>query len=136
MKKFLIVVAVIFIIFLMVSNATAVPQTYGKTIMKNISNTKQQISLLEERLALNNEKLNNIITSVQPNGLFENLINLIKFLINIISSIINFILTIMEIGQLLINLINLVKTFIDVLTQFIEWLQDLFNPESNTVVVQ
>jgi len=134
MKRFLIVFGAIFIIFLMVSNATAVKKINSETIMKNINNTKQQISLLEKRLGLNIEKLNNIISNVQTKGLFDNLINLIKFLINLISLIINFILAIMQIGQLIINLINLVQRLIDVLNQFIEWLQEIFNPESNLVI--
>ena len=133
MKKFFIVGA-IFIIFLMVSNATAVPQSYSESIMYNINNNEQMISLLGEALESNIEKVNDIIYNVQSKGLFENLLALIQFLIDLIRSIINFIVAVMQIGQLIITLINLVKTLISVLNEFILWLQDLFNPEVNLVI--
>ena len=134
MKKSIIIFGAVFIIFLMISNATAVPQSYGKSIMNNITSNEQKISLLEETLELNIEKVNDIIYNVQSKGLFENLLALIQFLIDLISKIINFIRAVMQIGQLIITLINLVKALINVINQFIEWLQDLFNPEVNLVI--
>ena len=134
MKKSIIIFGAVFIIFLMISNATAVPQSYGKSIMNNISNANQKILLLEETLESNIEKVNDIIYNVQSKGLFENLLALIQFLIDLISKIINFIRAVMQIGQLIITLINLVKALINVINQFIEWLQDLFNPEVNLVI--
>ena len=94
----------------------------------------QKISLLEETLELNIEKVNDKIYNVQSKGLFENLLALIQFLINLISKIINFIRAVMQIGQLIITLINLIKTLINVINQFIEWIQGLFNPEVNLVI--
>jgi len=118
----------------MVSNATAVPQSYGKTIVNNINNTNQRILLLEETLELNIEKVNDVLYNVQSKGLFENLLALIQFLIDLIGKIINFIKAVMQIGQLIITLINLVKALINVINQFIEWLQGLINPEVNLVI--
>ena len=134
MKKSIIIFGAIFIIFLMVSNATAVPQSYGKSVMNNIKDSEQKISLLEETLELNIEKVNDIIYNVQSKGLFENLLALIQFLIDLISKIINFIRAVMQIGQLIITLINLVKALINVINQFIQWLQDILNPEENLVI--
>jgi len=134
MKKAIIIFGTVFIIFLMISNATAVPQSYGKSVMNNINIYEQRILLLEETLELNIEKVNDVIYNVQSKGLFENLLALIQFLIDIISKIINFIRAVMQIGQLIITLINLVKALINVINQFIEWLQDLFNPELNIVI--
>ncbi|PNX48801.1 MAG: hypothetical protein BV457_02965 [Thermoplasmata archaeon M9B1D] len=134
MKKSIIIFGAIFIILLMVSNATAVPQSYGKTIVNNINNTNQRILLLEETLELNIEKVNDVLYNVQSKGLFENLLALIQFLIDLIGKIINFIKAVMQIGQLIITLINLVKALINVINQFIEWLQGLINPEVNLVI--
>ena len=134
MKKSIIIFGAIFIIFLMVSNATAVPQSYGKSVMNNIKDSEQKISLLEETLELNIEKVNDLIYNVQSKGLFENLLALIQFLIDLIGKIINFIKKVMLIGQLIITLVNLVKALIDVINQFIEWLQGLINPEANLVI--
>lgn len=134
MKKSIIIFGAIFIIFLMMSNATAVPQSYGKSIVNNINSTNQRILLLEETLELNIEKVNDVIYKVQSKGLFENLLALIQFLIDLIGKIINFIKKVMQIGQLIITLINLVKALANVINQFIEWLQGLINPELNLVI--
>ena len=134
MKKFFILFGAIFIIFLMVSNATAVPQSYGKSTMNNINSINQRILLLEETLELNIEKVNDLLYNAQSKGLFENLLALIQFLIDLIGKIINFIKKVMQIGQLILTLINLVKTLINVINQFIEWLQGLINPEANLVI--
>ena len=134
MKKFFILFGAIFIIFLMVSNATAVPQSYSKPIMNNIKINEQKMSLLEETLELNIEKVNDMIYNIQSKGLFEKLLALIQFLIDLISKIINFIKAVMQIGQLIITFINLVKALINVINQFIEWLQDIINPEANLLI--
>ena len=102
--------------------------------MNNIKDSEQKISLLEETLELNIEKVNDLIYNVQSKGLFENLLALIQFLIDLIGKIINFIKKVMLIGQLIITLVNLVKALIDVINQFIEWLQGLINPEANLVI--
>jgi hypothetical protein len=115
----------------MISNATAVPQSSGKSVINNINSYKQKISLIEETLELNIKKVSDIICNFQSKGLFENLLALIQFLIDLISKIINFIRAVMEIGQLIITLIGLVKALINVINQFIAWLQDIFNPELN-----
>ena len=50
MRKLLIVLGVISVIFLMVSNATAVQQKNSEPIMKDIDNNKKQVTLLKEKL--------------------------------------------------------------------------------------
>ena len=134
MKKSIIIFGAIFIIFLMISNATAVPQSYGKSITSNIKDNEQKILLLEETFELSIEKVNDMIYNVQSKGLFENLLALIQFLIDFISKIINFIKAVMQIGQLILTLINLVKALVNVINQFIDWLQDLLNPEVNLAI--
>jgi len=135
MKKFLIAGGAIFIIFLLVSNATAVQQINSEPIIKNVIDKKQQITLLEEKLEVYIEKLDLIISNVKPKGLIDIILAIIKaiidFLINIINKLIDFI---DEIKHLLSGLIDAIKALINKIIDFIEWLQDLFNPESNPVI--
>lgn len=134
MKKYLIVIGAIFIVFLMVSNATAVQQINSEPI-KNVIDKKQQITLLEEKLEFYIEKLDLFTSDVQPKGLIDIILAIIQaivdFLTNIIYKIIDFI---NQLQNLLSVLINAIKALINKIIEFIEWLQDLFNPESNTVI--
>ena len=134
MKKYLIVIGVIFIVFLMVSNATAVQQINSEPI-KNVIDKKQQITLLEEELEFYIEKLDFFTSDVQPKGLIDIILAIIQaivdFLTNIIYKIIDFI---NQLQNLLSVLINAIKALINKIIEFIEWLQDLFNPESNTTI--
>ena len=90
MKKLLIIFGAIFVIFLLISNATAVPQINSEPIMKKVSDTKKQIKLLGEKLEVYNGKIGNI--NIYPTGIFDFLIAILNFLIDLINSIIDFIL--------------------------------------------
>ncbi|MCJ7570653.1 MAG: hypothetical protein MUO82_02085 [Candidatus Thermoplasmatota archaeon] len=135
MKKFLIVLGAISIIFLMVSNATAVPQKNSEPIMKNITNNKQQVTLLEEKLEFYIEKLSDITPNIQPKGIIGIITDIIEaiidFLIDLIDSLINFI---DAIQSLFSALIYKVKELINRIIEFIEWLGSIFNPESTTTL--
>ena len=135
MKKFLIVVGAIFIVFLMVSNATAVQQINSKPIIKNVIDNKQQITLLEEKLEFYIEKLDLITSDAEPKGLIDIILAIIQvivdFLTNIIYKLIGFI---DQLQNLLSVLINAINTLFDKIIEFVEWLQDIFNPESNTAI--
>jgi hypothetical protein len=127
MKKLFILFGPISLIFLMVSNASAVPQIHSEPIMKNINNYEQQVTLLEEKLEFYIEKLGDINLNIQPTGLFDFIIAIIQAIINILIDIINSIAEfIQDVMGLLSALVNAVKHLIDVIIQFIEWLQGLF----------
>ena len=131
MKKLFIVFGAISVIFLMISNATAVPQIHSEPIMKNINNYEQQVILLEEKLEFYIEKLDDINPNIQPTGLFDFIIAIIQAIINILIDIINSIAEfIQDVMVLLSALVNAVKHLIDVIIQFIEWLQGLFELEN------
>ena len=89
MKKLFIIFGVISVIFLMVSNVTAVPQINSKPIMKNINNYEQQVTLLKEKLEVYIEKLNYITFNVQPTGIFSLIFAIILAIINLIIDYIN-----------------------------------------------
>ncbi|PNX50321.1 MAG: hypothetical protein BV456_07100 [Thermoplasmata archaeon M8B2D] len=118
----------------MVSNATAVQQTNSEPI-KNVIDKKHQITLLEEKLEFYIEKLDLIISDAEPKGLIDIILAIIQaivdFLTNIIYKLIDFI---NQLQNLLSVLINAIKALINKIIEFIEWLQDLFNPESNTAI--
>ena len=130
MKKILIVLGAIFVIFLMVSNATAVQQIKSEPIIKNVSNYKQQVALLKEKLDFYIKQVGYITCNIQPKGIIDSLIQILLFLIQLITKLIEIILGIMQLGAIILKLINALKNLITVITQFIEWLQDLFNPGS------
>jgi len=131
MKKLFIVFGAISVIFLMISNVTAVPQIHSEPIMKNINNYEQQVILLEEKLEFYIEKLDDINPNIQPTGLFDFIIAIIQAIINILIDIINSIAEfIQDVMVLLSALVNAVKHLIDVIIQFIEWLQGLFELEN------
>lgn len=127
MKKLLIIFGAIFVIFLLVSNATAIPQINSEPIMKKVSDTKKQIKQLEEKLKVYTGKIDNINFNIYPTGIFDFLIAILNFLIDLINSIIDFILEFMELGALILALINTLKSLINVINQFIDWIQDLFD---------
>ena len=127
MKKLLIIFAAIFIIFLLVSNATAIPQINSEPIMNKVSDTKKQISLIEDKLKFYNGKIDNINFNIYPKGIFDFLIAILNFLIDLINSIIDFIMEFMELGALILAFISALRSLINVINQFIDWIQDLFD---------
>lgn len=127
MKKLLIIFGAIFVIFLLISNATAVPQINSEPIMKKVSDTKKQIKLLGEKLEVYNGKIGNININIYPTGIFDFLIAILNFLIDLINSIIDFILEFMELGALILAFINALRSLINVINQFIDWIQDFFD---------
>lgn len=130
MKKFLIIVGAVFIVFLMVSNATAVQQINSEPIVKNVIEIEQQITLLEEKLEFYIEKLDLIKSNVQPQGLIDIILAIIQAIVDFIKSLIYKLIDFIDqIKGLLTELINAIKALINKIIEFIEWLQDLFNPE-------
>jgi phage-related protein len=119
----------------MVSNSTAVPQINSEPIIKNISDNKQQVALIEEKLEFYIEKLSVINPNIQPKGIFDILLAIItaiiNFLISVIDSFINFI---QVIWQLLSTLVTKIKNLINLIIEFIEWLIGLFNPRSTEFI--
>jgi hypothetical protein len=127
MKKLLIIFGAIFVIFLLVSNATAVSQINSEPIMKKVSDTKKQIKLIGEKLEFYKGKIGNININIYPTGIFDFLIAILNFLIDLINSIIDFILEFMELGALILTFINALRSLINVINQFIDWIQDFFD---------
>ena len=130
MKKLFIIFGAISVIFLMVSNATAVPQIKSEPIMKNVNDNKQQYTLLEEKLEVYIEKLSYITLNIQPKC-FSFILDILRAVINILIDMITLLTEfIKDVMQLLSSLVSAVNGLINVIIQFIEWLQNLFTPGS------
>ena len=126
MKKFFILFGAISFIFLILSNATAVPQLSTEAIIINVSDYKLQITLIEEKLQSYIEKLSGINPKTQPKGIILNIIvAIVNFLISVINSLIGFI---KEFWNLLKDLVEAIGNLISLINQFIEWLIGLFTP--------
>ena len=136
MKKFIVVIGAISIIFLMVSNATAVPQLHSEPVIKNLSDNIQQLSLLDEKLKFYIEKLSYIDPNILPEGIFDFILAIIRAIINKIIDFINSLTEfIQDVMQLVSALIDAVKALINVIIEFIELITGLFNSKS-TVFIQ
>ena len=134
MKKCLTILGAFASILLVISTVTAVPQVHSEPTMKVVDNIERVRIFLEEESETCTEDLTKTSMNAQPKGLIDTIIALIRLIIKLLNSIIQLILNIMILGNLILSLIDIITTLIDVLTQFIEWLQDLFNPESFTII--
>lgn len=154
MRKYLIILASLVIVTLMISNATAVPQTKSEFVNKIINKRKNSQQLIEnkiqefdkiiqEKLKIDDkaDKISVIFKQKTPKlilgatgPLFDWLLELIQSLIDIINFLIDFIENLLSIGELIEHLISLVQQFIDLVNQFIEWLTGLFDPETEIII--
>ncbi len=134
MKKFLIVIGAILLIFLMVSNATAVPQIHSEPIMKNISNVTQQVTLIEEKSEFYIEKLSCFSPNILPEGIFDFILALIRAIINKLIDLINSLTEFFQdLMQLASALIDAVKALINVIVQFIDLIIGFFTSENPAI---
>jgi hypothetical protein len=122
----------------MVSNSTAVPHIQSEPGLKNITNIKQHIKLLEDKSEFNIEKLNYFAYNSLTNGIFDFIISLINAIISfIINKIIDFInsltLFIENLMQLVSKLIDAINALIDAINQFIDLIIGFFTPENTEI---
>lgn len=121
MNRFLIVIGAISVIFLMVSNTTAVTKVNGEPVMKNISNVKQQVTLLEEKSKCYIEKLSFLDSNILPKNIFDFILAILRAIINKTIVFINSLTVfIQDVMQLVSALIGAVKNLINVILQFID----------------
>ena len=134
MKKGFIILLTLVNILFVVSTVTAVPQVQSEPMMKVVKNIEQQRTYIEEKSETCVQDFTKISFKVQPKGIIDTLIALLKFLINLLNSIIQFLLEIITLGTLILALIEAITTLIDVIMQFIDWLMEIFNPEGFRVM--
>ena len=131
MNKTLSIVIPLFMVTVLVSAATAVPQIQGKQVIQKLEDMQKQNVILEDKCSQIREEIENFCNenAPLPTGIFEWLVQLILLLIRIVEAIIQLILDVMELGALIEYLIERILVLIDLITQFIEWILNLFNPD-------
>ena len=117
MNRLLIGYGTVFISLLLISTATAIPQTYSKPVM-DVIETKEKNLFFEE-------KLENVIEST---GIIDWIIQLLQMLLNLISDLIQFVLDLFQIVNLIDMIISALNQLVNVIAQFIQAFIDLFNP--------
>ena len=120
MKKFFIGIGVVGIIFLLVSSATAVPQTHSKPLMNQLEKIEAAESLVDTTGVLND---------IGPRGLIDLLIQLITLIYQLILEIMDIINSILGLVSLIQALINAIQTLFELINQLIEVIQELLNPQ-------
>ena len=121
MKRFLIGIGVLGIVFLMVSCATAVPQVHSKPVMNHIEKIEELRSTMDNDLEL--------IQNPDTTGLFDLIIQLIRLMIQFIWELITIIQKITSIVSLIQSLIEAVMLLITYIGQLIELIMSIFNPD-------
>lgn len=126
MKKYFICIGTFFITLLLISTATAVPQTHSNSVMNLIDDLEENKKIIES------EKLNNIISNVISVGIIELLIQLIMLIIEFIMEIINLIQNISSLVNLIQNIIDAFSTLFQLIQDLIELIRNIFNPSQIT----
>jgi len=141
MKKIIVIAVSLFVSLIMLSTATAVPNSEAEVNLKNfdkINDFKSSVDdkttfllNIKEKILQDDHKIvikTVVNTQLLSKGFLDWLINLINDLIDLISGIIDFIEDILSIANLIEQLVGLINDLIDVINEFIQWLQDLFSP--------
>lgn len=121
MNRLLIGVGVFGIVFLMVSSATAVPQTQSKPLMSHI----EKIEAVQASADVDIELLEDLGTK----GLFDFLIALINLLIQFVYDLIQIVQKITSLVSLIQSLIEAVLLLFSYISQLIELILSIFNPQ-------
>jgi phage-related protein len=122
MKKLVMGVAIFFIIGLLVSSATAVPQTYSTPSMEIINKIEQTEKMIEELEVTSTNKI------FETNGIIDWIIQLIQSLIDFVINIIQFVVDLMGIVNLIQNLIDTIYLLFEYIGLLIELISNIFNP--------
>jgi len=117
MKKILVVFGAFLITLLLVSTATAVPQTYSKPAMDMINTIEQNKSL--------NEKYEHVFEST---GIIDWIVQLLQRILNLIRDLIQFVLDLFQIVNLINMIISAITQLITLIGQLIQSIIDVFNP--------
>lgn len=109
-------------ILLIVSVATAVPQSQSSTVMNIIGDIEQERNTLEEK-QLNFETLD-----PQASGIFDLLKQLIWLIIKVIMNLIDIIKNLIGLVALIEYLIQLIMVLVDSIIILIDMIMNIFNP--------
>lgn len=123
MKKIFIYINSIFITFIMISTATAVPTIKSDSLMEKINEIE-----LSKRII--NDKLADLNPDVLSLGIIDFLIRIIQLLISFVQEIINLVLEIFNLVELIEYLIELIITLYELILSLINFIIDIFTPNT------
>lgn len=123
MKRFILSLGAVFIVLLMVSTVTAVPQVNSNPLIIKINE-------IEENKKIINEKFADIIIDVETGGLIDILRQIIEWLIDFVQQIIDLILDIFGLVDLIEYLIGLIASLFELIMSLINFIIDIFNPNA------
>ena len=118
-NKILTGLGAIFSCLLLVSTATAIPQTYSEPTMDMIDTIEQNKYL--------NEKLENLFGST---GIIDWIVQLLQMILNFIKDLIQFVLDLFQIVNLINLIISAINQLINLIAQLIQSIIDIFTPNS------
>ena len=117
MKKTFIMLGTLSVVFLMVSIATAVPQTQSRPVMEAIQ------SLEDAEQKLDNTTLHELLNP-QSTGFFDKLFEFIKLLIQLIMNIATIVQSVLSIIALIKAIFSAIQLVMQLIQQIIELFQD------------
>ena len=126
-RDFLIILA-IFITFLMISSATAVPKV-------NSDHLIEKINVIEEYKELIGGKLSNIDSDIVTTGLIDLLVQLIQWIIGLVQQLIDIVLDLFRIVDLIEYLIGLIVNLFELILSLIDYIFDIFNPNPIWLII-
>ena len=123
MKKTMIILGAVFISLLLISSATAVPQTHSKPAMNMIEKIEQKTTVVEALKQKSN--------TLDPEGknCIDWIIQLLRSILNVIYQLIQLVLDLFQIIQILEAIIAAIYQLVDLIIQFINTIIDLFTPD-------
>jgi len=116
MKKTLIMLSSLAVVFLMVSTVTAVPQSSSNPLMNAIDKMEGAEQELTEATLES--------ASDGPSGVLGKIIDLIKLLIDLIMNLITIVQSILSIVALIQAVFNAIKLVMDLIQQIMDLIQD------------
>lgn len=119
MKKYILIITAIAVAILMVSSATAVPNTKSKTVPTKPINIQQIKINIKEKI----EEIN--LLDIETNGIFDWLIELIKTIIQLVFRLIEIVYDLIRIVNLVERLIEALQVLIGLVQYLIEQILDL-----------
>lgn len=122
MKRIHMIIGVFFIVCIMMSVVTAVPQKQSEPVMNVIND----IEAYERAADETNEGISTL--EPQPGGLIDFLKQLVMLIIQMILKLIDIIRNLIGLVALIDYLIDLIMTLIEVIVALIERIMDLLNP--------
>ncbi|RLF41435.1 MAG: hypothetical protein DRN12_03260 [Thermoplasmata archaeon] len=109
MKKIMLTIGALAVSLLMISTATAVPNTQSTPVMNAVNNLEKTEKILYSKIG-----------DIQPTGFIDFLIQLIILLIKLVMTIVTIIQSVLGIVNLIKNIIAAIQSLVNLIQQLID----------------